>query len=130
MLWGKLAEQDFRKIYSEEDFSEPNFLHLLISRKALKSLMETSAHRTSSNPLPKCVRDCTSPLHYNDIHVTPPLALQSRLRHCLPGHSPHFTPNKTSVTTLLCSFFFFSSQHSFVLFRPSKVCMTPTPLGK
>ena len=41
VLWEKLAEQAFTELVSEE-FDEPNFLHHLISRKALKSWMETS----------------------------------------------------------------------------------------
>ena len=42
VLWNKLAEQAFRRLDIFKRFYEPNFLHLLISRKALKPLMETS----------------------------------------------------------------------------------------
>ena len=41
---GKLIEQVFRYLdVSRSKFYEADFLHLLIPRKALKSLMETSA---------------------------------------------------------------------------------------
>lgn len=43
-------------------FYEPSFLHLLISRKALRSLMETPPPVTSSHLLPKCVLACSHPL--------------------------------------------------------------------
>ena len=57
----KLAKQDFRQIFLRS-FYEPCFLHPLTSRKAIKSLMETSLLMTSSNPLLKCVLDCRYPL--------------------------------------------------------------------
>ena len=43
LLWEKLAEQVFRWLDIFRRFYEPNFLYLLISRKALKLLTKTSA---------------------------------------------------------------------------------------
>ena len=45
VLWEKLAEQAFRELFFGRRLYEPNFLHLLITRRALESLMETSASR-------------------------------------------------------------------------------------
>ena len=44
MLWEKLAEQGFRKLdLFRRRFYDSQFLHLLIPRETLTSLMETSA---------------------------------------------------------------------------------------
>jgi len=44
VLWDKLAEQAFRLLdIFRRRYYEPKFLPVLISREALKSLMETSA---------------------------------------------------------------------------------------
>ena len=46
VLWEKLAGQAFRELdIFRRRFYEPKFLHLLISREALKSLVVTTAPR-------------------------------------------------------------------------------------
>ena len=70
MRQGKLAEQAFRELYIfRRSFYEPSFLHLLISRKALRSLMETPAPVTGSNLLPS-VLACTHPLFTRVLCIT------------------------------------------------------------
>ena len=57
MLWEKVAEEAFRELdIFRRNFYEPNFLQLLITRKALTSLMETSVPRNQQQTSTKtCV---------------------------------------------------------------------------
>ena len=88
-----------------ERHQNPSWKHLLL-------MISTNLQETSSKRLwNMCLIACTSPLHQNHIHTYIPPYLfgrvfQSYLKCCLPDHSPHFTPNKTYLTTLrLCIFF-------------------------
>ena len=50
MLWGKLAEQAFRYLdFFRRRFYESQFLHLLIPRETLSSLMVMSTLATKEN---------------------------------------------------------------------------------
>ena len=90
--------------YFQEPISWAQFLYLLISRKALKSLMVMTVplHETGRSLLKKYVLDCMySPFTKTTFILTFPLSSclsgtvsQSYLSCCLPGHSPHFVPNK------------------------------------
>ena len=102
----KTGRTGLQTVIFRRRFYEPNFLHHLISRKILKSLMETSApplgRQTviSSNPLPKCVLDCMDPLHQKPhAYWPPPLPLQNSSSELSERLSPrwwsHFAPNKT-----------------------------------
>ena len=107
VLWEKLAEQAFRYIDIFRRFYEPSFLHLLISRKTLKSLTETSTPRDEQQP--SCNQQQPSAKMCAWLHVPPspkitytltPTPLfravpQSYLRGCLLGYSSHCAPNKT-----------------------------------
>lgn len=60
---GKLAERDSSQDTFRRKFYEPNFSHLFILRKALKSLRDHLFLMTSSNLLPRCGLNCMYPLH-------------------------------------------------------------------
>ena len=68
---GKLAEQDFRQDIFRRKFYEPNFSHLFILRKALKSLRDHLLLMTSSNLLPRCGLNCMDPLRQVIYMLTP-----------------------------------------------------------
>ena len=76
-------------------FYEPNFLHLLISRKALKSLTETSAPHDWQQPCAKmCAWVCVSlPSPQIKYILTSPTS--SELPQRYPRGCPYFSPNKT-----------------------------------
>ena len=117
---GKTGRTDLQTVrYFQRKILWVEFLHLLLSRKALKPftwclLLMTSSnlHETSSYLLKECVLDCVySPLTTISYILTfPPYIFgavsQSYLKCCLPGYSSHFAPNKIWLTTLtLCIFF-------------------------
>ena len=73
MLWEKRAEQAFRELdIFRRKLYEPNFLHPLIPRKALKSLRETSApcDLTAASYRDVCWVACT-PFAKSYIHSPP-----------------------------------------------------------
>ena len=94
------------------------FLHLLVSRKALKSFTVITVPVTGSD-LPRLAADFCQmriwlhvPLPSPKSHVywCFPLRLwsdsQSHLKFYLLGYSPHFAPDKTELATFkLCTFF-------------------------
>ena len=67
---------------------------------------------TSSDLMPKCVLDCIylpSPKSFIYIYIEHPSYLfravpQSYLRQCLPGYSPHFSPNTVFILLSCVSF--------------------------
>ena len=86
--------------YFQEKILWAQFLHLLISRKVLKSFMVILLLVTSSNFLQKHVLDC---MHSPFTKITciiilpysfPLWSSQSYLKCCLLGHRPHFATNK------------------------------------
>ena len=114
---GKTGRTDPQIVICRTRFYKPNFLHLLISRKELKSLTVNLLFMTSSNLLvtsgkflPKCVSDCSSPSSSKSHIYWPPhylhgAVLSERLI-CLPGYSPHSASDNTKLITLtLCKFF-------------------------
>ena len=93
--------------YFQEKILWAQFLHLFISRKALKSFMVMSTpcdcsnlYETSRKLQKICAWLHVFPLHQNLIYTSLPGSFcravsQSYLRYCLPGCSPHFAPDKT-----------------------------------
>ena len=98
--------------YFQEKLLWVQFLHLLLSRKALKSFTVTSAPCDQQWPI-KCVLGCMYlPLHQKHIYtdISPHLfgvVFQSSLKCGLPGYSPGFAPNKLNSQLLSFPFFFF-----------------------
>ena len=95
---GTLCSMETGCVQELISWSQP--LNLLLSRKALKPFMVTSAPRASRKPFVKWELDGFElPLHQNLTYwPCPSTSLQqflSYLRCCLPVYSPHFAPNKT-----------------------------------
>ena len=87
--------------YFQKKILWAQFLHLLISRKALKSFMAMTAPHHEQKPSAKCMcLIACIPLRQN--HIFTDLSpyffgavSQSYLKCYLPRHSSHFAPNKT-----------------------------------
>lgn len=94
---GKGAGEVF---YFQEKTWWAQFSPLLIRRRAPHSFAVTSAPWTSSDLLKNmCLAAGNCPLHQNHIETDfPPTSLKQffkgDLKCCLPGHGPHFAPNK------------------------------------
>ena len=107
--------------YFQELILWAQFLYLLISEKQQNPSWWYLLLVTSRNLLQKkiCVWLNILPLHQNHIYTDLPLYVfepvsQSYRKCCLLGHSPHFTPNKTTHNSHLVHFFL--SQWFFIWF--------------
>ena len=125
---GRITPSD-TQILLGEDFCEPDscifsylaqFLHLLISRKALKSLTAISALYDQQQASAK---RCTQ-LHISCFTITSntdPLLFgvvsQSDLKCCLLGHSPHFAPYETTHNSHIVHFFVVDITNSLYFIR-------------
>ena len=107
--------------YSQELTLWAQFLHLLISKKDLKSFLVTSAPQDKQKSSAKkknnnmCLTACTYPSPKSHIcWPSPPSSClfgavsQSHVRCCLPNYSPYFTPVK--LNSRLSHYDFFSPQ--------------------
>ena len=119
--------------YSQELTLWAQFLHLLISKKALKSFLVTSAPQDKQKSSAKknniCLTACTYPSPKSHIcwPSLPSSCLfgavsQSHVRCCLPNYSPCFAPIK--LNSRLSHYDFFSPQ--LTAFCPPEVRRTQT----